>query len=281
MGKPVRILRGGSLSAYDYAGRAPTGSEPIDEVYYGHCIAYVRQGSFKYDAWGRTHQLAPGALMVGQPQLEFRCVHEHAFGDELLVLILRPEFADRLGRSSEAWRVGAAPPLAELMVFGELAQAAAEGLTDIGLEEAGMMLSARFVQVVTGKERRTLNASARDRRRAGEAALWLDANSAEDVDLESAARVAGFSPFHFLRLFAGVIGVTPHQYLIRARLRRAARLLVEGDQPVTDVAFNVGFGDLSNFVRTFTKAAGLSPRAFRNLSRIDRNFRQDGIAAFA
>ena len=58
-----------------------------------------------------------------------------------------------------------------------------------------------------------------------------------------------------------MLGVTPHQYLVRSRLRHAARLLADDERPITDVAFDVGFGDLSNFVRTFHRAAGVSPRA--------------------
>ena len=61
--------------------------------------------------------------------------------------------------------------------------------------------------------------------------------------------------------------MTPHQYLVRARLRRAARLLCDASRPVTDIAFEVGFGDLSNFVRTFHRAAGVSPRGFRRAAR--------------
>lgn len=106
-------------------------------------------------------------------------------------------------------------------------------------------------------------AGACDRRRAVDAALWIDAHAHEAIDLERAAREAGLSPFHFLRLFAGVLGVTPHQYLVRARLRHAARLLAAGGRSVTDVALDVGFRDLSNFVRTFRRAAGVSPRRFR------------------
>jgi AraC-like DNA-binding protein len=105
--------------------------------------------------------------------------------------------------------------------------------------------------------------SARDRRRAVEAALWLEAHAGEDVSLEDAARAAGLSPFHFLRLFSAVVGATPHQYLVRLRLARAARLLAEEERPVTDIAFDCGFADLSNFVRTFRRAAGVSPREFR------------------
>ena len=100
-----------------------------------------------------------------------------------------------------------------------------------------------------------------------ETALWIEANSRREIDLEDAAAQAGISPFHFLRLFSAVLGVTPHQYLVRSRLRHAARLLADDGRPVTDVAYDVGFADLSNFVRTFHRAAGVSPRRFRQASR--------------
>jgi AraC-like DNA-binding protein len=121
-------------------------------------------------------------------------------------------------------------------------------------------------------------ATERDRRRAVDAALWIDAHSHEEVDLDRAATEAGLSAFHFLRLFGKVLGVTPHQYLVRSRLRRAARWLADDARSITDVAFAVGFGDLSNFVRTFHRAAGVSPRAFRNAAKGDRKILQDRLA---
>jgi len=118
-----------------------------------------------------------------------------------------------------------------------------------------------------------------DRRRAIEAARWLDAHAHEPVDLESAARAVALSPFHFLRIFSRALGVTPHQYLVRARLRRAARLLSEPELKITDVALDVGFADLSNFVRTFHRAAGVSPRRFRRAAGGDRKIFQDRLEA--
>jgi AraC-like DNA-binding protein len=59
---------------------------------------------------------------------------------------------------------------------------------------------------------------------------------------------------------------------------RPARLLADDDRPITDIAFEVGFTDLSNFVRTFHRAAGVSPRAFRRSARGDRKILQDRIA---
>jgi AraC-like DNA-binding protein len=60
-------------------------------------------------------------------------------------------------------------------------------------------------------------------------------------------------------------------------LRHAARLLADGERPVTDIALEVGFADLSNFVRTFHRAAGVPPRDFRLTARKDRNFFQERI----
>src|SRR5581483_3400604 len=177
----------------------------------------------------------------------------------------------------EIWQVGARPPLPELMVLGELARTAADGNSDLGLDEVGQVLAGRFVEIVSGKPRKPASPTARDRRRAVEAALWIGDNSHAEIDLEQVAQMAGLSPFHFLRLFSGVLGVTPHQYLVRSRLRHAARLLSEDDIAVTDIAYDVGFGDLSNFVRTFHRAAGLSPTKFRQASKGKRKILQDQL----
>src|SRR5258708_19407200 len=105
-----------------------------------------------------------------------------------------------------------------------------------------------------------MRATLRDRRRAVETALWIDAHSHRPIDLEDAAAQAGISPFHFLRLFADVLGVTPHQYLVRSRLRHAARRLADDDIPITDIPYDVRFTDLSTFMRPFHPPAPPSPQ---------------------
>src|SRR3984893_14257373 len=143
---------------------------------------------------------------------------------------------------------------------------------------AAVFAPSRLGEGVTGRAREPVPAKARDRRRAVETALWIDAHSHQQIDLEGAAGQADISPFHFLRLFSSVLGVTPHQYLVRSRLRHAARLLADDERSVTDVAYDVGFGDLSNFVRTFHRAAGVSPRRFREASRGMRKIFQERLA---
>jgi len=279
--KATPILRAESIAVSDYRCSAGPGDEPFVERHAGFSISYVRKGSFGLRSRGRCFELVAGSLLVGHPGDEYLCTHDHAQGDECLSFQLAPELVESLGGARELWQVGCVAPLPELMVLGELAQAAADGAADVGLDEAGAWLAARFVDVVGRRWREAPAPSARDRRRAVEAALWLAERSHEAIDLERAARTVGSSPFHFLRLFAAVVGVTPHQYLVRSRLRRAARLLADGERPITEIAYEVGFGDLSNFVRTFHRAAGVSPRRFRRAARGELEILQDRLGARA
>lgn len=272
------LLQSPSISVSEFRCTAATGDTPFIERYASHSISFVRKGSFGCHCRGRFFELVAGSILVGYPGDEFICTHDHVCGDECLSFFLTPELVEAIGDRPEAWRIGAAPPLPELMVLGELAQASAGGRSDIGLDEVGQIFASRFVEVVSGRPNAPAPAKTRDRRRAVETALWIDANSHRQIDLDDAAAQAELSPFHFLRLFSGVLGVTPHQYLMRSRLRHAARLLADDEKPVTDVAYDVGFGDLSNFVRTFHRAAGVSPRKFREASRGMRKIFQERLA---
>jgi AraC family transcriptional regulator len=272
------VLRRGSISVFDYRCTVGAADEPVVEQHGGFDVAYVRTGSFGYRARGESFELVAGSVLVGHPGDEYVCTHDHLCGDECLSFQLSPAVVEAIGDGREIWRVGAVPPLSELMVLGELAQAAAEGRTNVDLDEVGLLFAARLVDVVSGRRRSLPDARARDRRRAVAAALWIDEHAREAVDLESMAREVGLSGFHFLRLFANVLGVTPHQYLIRSRLRHAARRLADDAGSITDIAFDVGFGDLSNFVRTFHRAAGVSPRGFRRAAKGDRKILHDRLA---
>ncbi len=272
------LLQCDSISVFDFRCTAGPADKPFVEQHTGHSISFVRSGSFGCRSRGRTFELVAGSVLVGHPGDEYMCTHEHVCGDECLSFFLGPELVDAIGDRAGIWQIGAAPPLPELMVLGELAQAAACGRSDIGLDEAGALFAGRFVEVVSGRPQKLAAAGARDRRRAVETALWIEAHSTQNIDLKQAAAQAGISPFHFLRLFSSVLGVTPHQYLVRSRLRHAARLLADDDIPVTAVAYDVGFADLSNFVRTFHRAAGVSPRRFREASRGDRKILQERLA---
>lgn len=266
-----------SVRVSEYRCTASRHDPAFVEVHDNHTLAYVRRGSFGCRTRGRAYDLVQGSFLIGRPGDEYTCTHDHVVGDECLSFQLPVEVVDQLA-GIPAWESRALPPLPELMVLGELAQAAADGRADIGLDEVGLALAARFVRIARDRASRPApSPSPVDRRRAVEAALRIEARSAEPLDLAATARAAGLSAFHFLRLFANVLGVTPHQYLVRSRLRHAVRLLADDTRSVTQIALEVGFNDLSNFVRTFHRAAGVSPGRFRLGAHGDRSFLQAPI----
>ena len=82
-----------------------------------------------------------GRIDPGRPSRRRVRLHprSHACGDECLSFFLAPELVESIGDQAEIWRSGGVPPLPELMVLGELAQAAADGRSDIGLDEVGLL----------------------------------------------------------------------------------------------------------------------------------------------
>ncbi len=185
----VTPLHRGALSVLDYRCHAGPHTPVQTECHALTSVSYVRRGSFGYRARGQEFELVAGSLLVGQCGDEFVCTHDHHHGgDECLSFKLAPELLDSFGAAPRLWRAGGLPPLPELMVLGELAQAAADGRSDFGLDEAGLLLVGRYLALANGQARTTVAATARDRRRAVAAALWLDAHAHEDIDLQSRGR---------------------------------------------------------------------------------------------
>jgi AraC-like DNA-binding protein len=91
----------------------------------------------------------------------------------------------------------------------------------------------------------------------------LETHSHETTKLNDLANRAGMSPRSFVRAFRAATGLPPIAYLIQLRLTRAAALLRATTEPVTEIAFRVGFNDSNYFIRQFTKLMGCPPRAYR------------------
>ena len=202
------LLQRRSITVSDFRCSAGPDDAPFTEQHCRHSVSFVRKGSFGCHTRGKSFELVTGSVLVGHPGDEYVCSHDHCCGDECLSFFLDPEMVETIGGRADAWQIGCAPPLPELMVLGELAQAAADGRSDVGLDEVGYAFASRFVEAVSGRAQKSVSAAARDRRRAVEAALWIDAHSHRQIDLEDAATQADVSPFHFLRLFSSVLGVT-------------------------------------------------------------------------
>jgi AraC-like DNA-binding protein len=230
-------------------------------------IALVRRGSFTYRAAtsNRSFMLRPGWLILGRPDAEFECSHDHDGGDDCASLSVAEDVMRDVARATHVPLEGllssapALPPLARVAALVERALARQSA----DLDEAGYWIAEAVLAHASGVPIAEVARHPSHAGRVQEAIDRIEASCREPLTLPDLADAAGFSPYHFLRVFRRVTGTTPHQYLVGARLRLAARLLLDTDQRVTDIAYDVGFQDLSNFVRTFRRAVGWSPGAYR------------------
>ena len=92
---------------------------------------------------------------------------------------------------------------------------------------------------------------------------FIDAQIPNDITISDLAALAELSHYHFIRAFKDAVGLTPYQYVLSERIRRARELLCRLDLSLGDVALAVGFSDASNLNRVFRKFTGVTPTAFR------------------
>ena len=96
------------------------------------------------------------------------------------------------------------------------------------------------------------------------AKAFIMAHLTESMSLESVARSVSVSPFHFCKLFKRATGLTFTDFVNRARVEKAKRMLMTPAARITEVAYDVGFQSLSHFNRSFRRIADESPTEFRS-----------------
>ena len=213
----------------------------------------------------RNELMTPGSLLLGNAGQSFEVGHEHAAGDRCLSFQFAPEYFERIAsdagvkKSERGFRVLRLPPLRELSSLIARARAGLEYSADTPWEELSVELAAATVRVERGISSRAENAPPSAIARVTRSVRAIERRPDGALGLGSLAREAGLSPYHFLRTFERLTGITPHQYVRRARLRDAASRLAAEREKVLDIALDCGFGDVSNFNRAFRSEFGVSP----------------------
>jgi len=96
---------------------------------------------------------------------------------------------------------------------------------------------------------------------------YIEGHLAEKITGEDMARLCSMSPFRYSREFKEAFGISFREYLVRLRLKEAARLLENPQARVTQVAYAVGFNDMSYFSRMFKRYFGVSPSSVQGVPR--------------
>lgn len=263
-GTTSRLLaEGDGWSVRDVICTSGPQDRPFEEQHAAASIAVVAAGSFQYRSARGRELLSPGALLLGNGGQAYECAHEHSSGDRCVAFQYTRTFFDRLGVNPD-FRALRLPPLRALSPIVAHACAGLVGADDVPWEEVSLRLVTGALQLAGTHATEDAstpppNATAR----VTQVVRRIERHPDEALTLENLAQEAGLSPFHFLRLFERLTGTTPHQYVLRARLREAVTRLATEPAKVIDVALDCGFGDVSNFNRAFRAEFGVSPKAWR------------------
>jgi AraC-like DNA-binding protein len=264
------LATGKGWTVQDVLCTAGPNDRSFDERHARHLIALVAAGSFECRTEFGRELMTPGSLLLGNAGQCFECRHQHAAGDRCVAFGYSPELLADLAADAGVTARFHRTRLPPVNGVAPLVAQAWTGLTTASPVEATQVwqelsfeLAGAVLRMATGSSHGRADAPAAAVARVTRVVRRIDSDPAATLKLEELAQEAKLSIYHFIRTFQSLTGVTPHQYLRRARLRNAATLLAAGKSRVLDIALDCGFGDLANFNHAFRAEFGMAPLAYR------------------
>src|SRR5262245_60143735 len=219
---------------------------PSDRAFEEHhdqfAIALVVAGTFEYRSPLGRVLMTPGSLMLGNSGECFECGHAHGEGDRCVSFWYAPDHFERLSadagvrRSAARFMVPRLPPIRALSPMVTRARLGLTAPDNTPWDELSLLIAGTALRVSAGlssSDQRSspLNAEGR----VVQVVRTIDRYPASAWTLNRLADASGLSPYHFLRTFDRMTGITPHQYVLRARLRYAAVRLVRESGSILDI----------------------------------------------
>ncbi|MGE5111705.1 MAG: helix-turn-helix transcriptional regulator [Acidobacteriaceae bacterium] len=262
------LARGDGWVVEDVVCNSGPRDRTFEEFHSSFSIAMVAVGTFQYRSEAGRALMTPGSLLLGNAGNCFECGHEHAAGDRCIAFRYSREFMETIARDAGVKRpkfgIPRLPPLREFSSLFARALCGVSMLIEVDWEEIAIALAGRATQIANGESGdRLRNLPPSSQARVTCALRRVDRSANDELNLATLSSEAGLSRYHFLRVFERITGLTPHQYVLRARLREAAMRLAAEESRVLDIALESGFGDVSNFNRAFRSEFGVSPREYR------------------
>jgi len=228
-------------------------------------IALTERGLATPTYRGNTHAIGPGDLIVLNPEeahsggspAEHVWTYRALYPRQELMREIMPEFhSARIGIPQFGGDVVRDQEIAaRLHRFHALSEAPESSALEreTHLAEALVLLVGRHATPT-----QTPRPPGREHNAVRLAREYLEGHPEENVTLQTLARIAGLSSFHFCRVFRDTVGMTPHVYHTHIRVRHAKSLLRTG-RPITQVATEVGFYDQAHLTRHFKHIVGVTP----------------------
>lgn len=263
-----RLAHGRDWQLSEYVCSAGPADRSFEECHEHTTVAAVVDGSFTYRSNTGRAVLYPGALLLGNRGACFECGHDHSYGDRCVTLHVTGDyFAEVAASAACTGRFEFSTPALQAVprVLPWLARLEANTADDRPLiaDEAVLAFVEAVIATASGARPSTVSLSARDERRIGVVMRHIEANASDKLDLGALSGLAGMSKYHFLRTFRRHVGMTPYQYILSVRMRRAAVQLSLSSARISEIAFDAGFGDLSTFNNRFRQIFHTSPAKYR------------------
>ena len=235
-------------------------------VYTETGIALVVSGTFEHLSEGCAGMAVPGSLVFANRGAEFSCRHEGLEGNRRIVVFFSDELLEPLAAAfcldAPRFQATSAPPSRVTTMVAGLLLKMARGAVD-SIETA---VEIAHISLCASARGCSNNASEADTRGVLEAVRYINARFAEPCPLDTLATVAGMNRFRFAKQFRAVTGETATQYVINRRLSAAATRLASTKAPIAEIAYEVGFNDISHFDACFRTAFGCPPSVWRRKS---------------
>jgi AraC-like DNA-binding protein len=269
MATATSLERGDGWSVSDVVCTCGPADRVFEETHTRQSIGVVLSGTFQHRSRNGRHVMSAGSLLLGNPGDTFECDHEHAVGDRCVAFHYSTAYLEEVATELRGPNVRARftatrlPPARELSAAVARTAVALDSPERTAWSELAARVAAAALAFDGGSATRRDAPRAAVVRRVTEQIRAIELDPSADATLDALAAAAGLSPFAYLRTFEQLTGATPHQLLLRARLRRAAVRLETETSKVIDVAFSSGFRDVSNFNKAFRAEFGATPTAYR------------------
>jgi AraC family transcriptional regulator len=241
----------------------PTVQSRAHGIYTESAVALVLSGMFEHLSDNRASMAVPGSLVFANKRAEFSCRHQGAERNRRIVVFFSEQLLEPLASDlrldAPKFQAASAPPSRLTPRVAGLLLRIARGAVDS--DEAAVAIAN---MCLGASDRWSADvASDSDKRRILEAVRYVNENFAEPCSLATLAAVADMNRFRFAKRFRAVTGQTANQYVINRRLSAAATRLTETKAPIAEIAFDVGFNDISHFDACFRSAFGCPPSVWR------------------
>ncbi|MES9851402.1 MAG: AraC family transcriptional regulator [Candidatus Thiodiazotropha sp. L084R] len=131
-------------------------------------------------------------------------------------------------------------------------------------ETAAHLLAVHLLQNYCVRGLRSPKINGRLGNRIGKVLDYVQDNLHAEISIEDLANVAHMSPYYFIKWFKKQLGETPYQFIMRRRMEKAKHLLKSTENPLKEIASEIGYGYTCNFSNAFKQHTGITPNGYRN-----------------